>query len=93
MDPRVAPRSRVVREIIDGEPTEDQIGERRTLNAQPAAKSVHKTISKDSTDQEALEGQRLVALQEKSELNSPLDSQRATVEASLAKFKQSFLYV
>ena len=39
--------------------------------ANSAAKTFHTTISKDWTDQDALEEQRLVALQEKSELNTP----------------------
>ena len=67
-----------------------QIGDLRTLNPEPVAKSFHTTISQDWTDQEALEGQRLVALQEKSEITTTL-IERET--ASLAKFKQSFLQV
>ncbi|KAK0512987.1 hypothetical protein JMJ35_005004 [Cladonia borealis] len=51
-----------------------QTGEHRTLDPQPVAKSFHTTISKDWTDQEALERQRLVALKDKSELKTSLDS-------------------
>ena len=65
--------------------------ERHNTRERPVAKPFHTTISKDWTDREALEGQRLVALQEKSELNNPLDSRSALGEANLAKFKQSFL--
>ena len=45
-------------------------------NTQSVVKSFHSTISQDQTDQEALEGHRLVALQQKSELNNPFDSVR-----------------
>ena len=70
--------------------SEDQTGEHRTLYPQPLAKSFHTTISKDWTDQEALEGQRLVALQEKSELNTPLGSVQnpPSIRACIIKFKQ-----
>lgn len=47
-----------------------------TSNTQSVVTSFHATISQDQTDQEALEGHRLVALQPKSELNNPLDSVR-----------------
>ena len=43
---------------------------------QSVAKSVHKTISEDRTDQVALEAHRLVALHKGSALNDPLDSVR-----------------
>ena len=39
-------------------------------NTQSVTKTIHTTISKDWTDRETLEVQRLVALQEKSELNN-----------------------
>ena len=54
--------------------SKDQTGEHRTSNPQPVAKSFHATISKDWTNKEALDQQRLVALEEKSELKTPLDS-------------------
>lgn len=69
-----------------------------TWSTQSVAKSFHATISEDRTDQEALEGHRLVALKQKSELNNPLDSVRLPSDlrerenkdwASIAKFKQN----
>ena len=44
-----------------------------TKNAYPVEKTFHTTVSGDWTDQEALERQRLVALQEKSESKNPVD--------------------
>ena len=65
----IAPRSRgeiedapVVEEVDDSPP-------------QSVAKSFHATISEDRTDQEALEAQRLVALQVKPELIDPLEAE------------------
>ena len=99
-DPKFRPRPRVEREE-ELNPDEHR-NERRNLSEirksdpQSVAKSVHTTISKDWTDQEALEGQRLVALQEKSELNTPLSPplllDRGRHGASVVKFKQDFLY-
>ena len=75
VNPTVGLRSRVEREeeslTAENVQTEDHRGGLRTSNAKSLAKSFHKTISKDWTDQEALEGQRLVALQEKSGSNIP----------------------
>ena len=100
-DPRIRPRSRNDRKevIIHSGPsgTVDGISEKPTFNAQPLTKRFHTTISKDWTDQETLEGQRLVALQEKSELNTPLNSVQVPRQkvyryiVCIAKFKQGFI--
>ena len=56
--------------------TGNQAVDLRTSNTQSFAKPFHATISRDRTDQEALEGHRLVALQQKPELKNALDSVR-----------------
>ena len=56
---------------IEDTPVAEEVGE-STLES--VAKSFHKTISEDRTDQEALEAHRLVALQDQSELVTEFSS-------------------
>ena len=71
-----APRVRDEREEEDLQSERRLVSERPRSIPHSVTKSFHTTISEDRTDQEALEGQRLVALQEKSEWNHPLGSVR-----------------
>ena len=80
---KIAPRSRDESEE-DIRERPQRIVEIPTSNRRSVAKSFHTTISEDRTDQEALEAHRLVALQQKSdlqqksELNDPFDSDLLT---------------
>ena len=69
----MVPRSRdESEEVIIRRP--QRVVEEIPISTQSVAKSFHTTISEDRTDQVALDAHRLVALQQKSELNHPLNS-------------------
>ena len=71
MESRVRSRSRLLRDVSVFQ----------APSSQSDAKSFHTTISEDRTDQEALEAHRLVALQEKSESDTPSGPSIVSVSA------------
>ena len=91
VDPRVRLREGGEESIDYDVRVEGQKGTLRTSEAYSNAKTFHTTISKDWTDQDALEGQRLVALQEKSKSNTLVLEGDLEVQSLLAWQEQSEL--